>query len=415
MANHALPTISSTYVNFVSELQGRIDDSVKDNSTSNVVLVNPPTGLVRWNSTSYYWEINTGTAAAPVWNQRSTRYDININGTVGASAPNTGSFTTLTTSGIASLAANSTVGGQAITTASNTQTLTNKTLTTPVISNISNSGTISIPTGTDTLVARNTTDTLTNKTFTDPKVTTGSAIKDSNGVNLLKFPTTVASAVNFIAINNSVTAVAPSLVADGSDANISLDLRSKGTGSVTVNSVPVVTTSGTQTLTNKTLTTPVIASISNGGTITIPSGTDTFVVVSATQTLTNKTINSSAFNGTVGATTPSTGSFTTITASGDITSQGNVTSYSDARLKTDLVQVSDALASLKKLSGYYYTRLDTGERSLGLIAQEVQKVYPEVVRQGEYLSVSYGNMVALLLEAIKELDRKVERLYEKTI
>jgi len=54
-----------------------------------------------------------------------------------------------------------------------TQTLTNKTLTTPVISSISNSGTVTIPTGADTLVARTSTDTLTNKTLTAPVIAMG--------------------------------------------------------------------------------------------------------------------------------------------------------------------------------------------------------------------------------------------------
>ena len=52
-----------------------------------------------------------------------------------------------------------------------TQTLTNKTLTTPTITSISNSGTVTIPTGADTLVARTSTDTLTNKTLTAPTFT----------------------------------------------------------------------------------------------------------------------------------------------------------------------------------------------------------------------------------------------------
>lgn len=51
-----------------------------------------------------------------------------------------------------------------------TQTLTNKTLTTPVIATISNSGTVTVPTGTDTLVGRATSDTLTNKTLSSPIV-----------------------------------------------------------------------------------------------------------------------------------------------------------------------------------------------------------------------------------------------------
>ena len=55
-----------------------------------------------------------------------------------------------------------------------------------------------------------------------------------------------------------------------------------------------------------------------------------------------------------------------------------------------------------------------GKESLGVIAQEVQKVIPEVVNQGEeYLSVAYGNMVGLLIEAIKEQQQQIEELKAK--
>lgn len=64
-----------------------------------------------------------------------------------------------------------TLAGASIATYTGTETLTNKTLTTPVIASISNSGTITVPTGTDTLVGKATTDTLTNKTLTNPTVT----------------------------------------------------------------------------------------------------------------------------------------------------------------------------------------------------------------------------------------------------
>jgi hypothetical protein len=62
-----------------------------------------------------------------------------------------------------------------VVTLTNTQTLTNKTLTAPTISTISNSGTLTLPTGTVTIVARNTTDTLTNKRI-DPRITPFTAI-----------------------------------------------------------------------------------------------------------------------------------------------------------------------------------------------------------------------------------------------
>lgn len=74
------------------------------------------------------------------------------------------------------------------------------------------------------------------------------------------------------------------------------------TGAITQNSVAVVTISGSQTLTNKTLTAPVIATISNSGTLTLPTSTDTLVGRATTDTLTNKTL-----------TTPTIASFTNAT------------------------------------------------------------------------------------------------------
>lgn len=100
----------------------------------------------------------------------------------------------------------------------------------------------------------------------------------------------------------------------------------------------------------------------------------------------------------------------TVSATGDLTMVGNVTAYSDIRLKTDLTKITDALAKVSQLTGYTYTRIDTGERQTGLVAQDVQKVLPEAVVEGDHLSLAYGNMVGLLIEAVKELTARVEKL-----
>ena len=100
----------------------------------------------------------------------------------------------------------------------------------------------------------------------------------------------------------------------------------------------------------------------------------------------------------------------TLTDAGDFTAAGNVTAYSDIRLKKDLVQIPNALDKVQKLTGYTYTRTDSGQRQTGLIAQDVQKVLPEAVVDGEHLSLAYGNLVGLLVEAIKELNYKVDSL-----
>ena len=94
---------------------------------------------------------------------------------------------------------------------------------------------------------------------------------------------------------------------------------------------------------------------------------------------------------------------------------GNVSAYSDARLKTDLVRIDDALYRVSGLAGYTFTRTDSGERQTGLLAQDVQKVLPEAVSEAENgtLSLAYGNLAGLLVEAIKELAVEVAAIKAK--
>ena len=99
----------------------------------------------------------------------------------------------------------------------------------------------------------------------------------------------------------------------------------------------------------------------------------------------------------------------TFNDNGSFTASGNITAYSDERLKSDIVTIPNALETVCKLRGVNFTK--DGEASTGVIAQEVQKVIPEVVLQGdEYLSVAYGNLVGVLIEAVKELKAEVETL-----
>ena len=62
------------------------------------------------------------------------------------------------------------------------------------------------------------------------------------------------------------------------------------------------------------------------------------------------------------------------------------------------------------MRGVYYTR--EGEAGTGVIAEEIEKVLPEVVREGEHKSVAYGNITGILIEAIKDLDDEVKKLKE---
>ena len=107
---------------------------------------------------------------------------------------------------------------------------------------------------------------------------------------------------------------------------------------------------------------------------------------------------------------------------GDLTCSGNVTAYSDARLKKNVVQISDALSKVRQIRGVTFERINdpTNRRQTGVIAQELQVVLPEAVTSSiedeinggttPVLSVNYGSVIGLLIEAIKELERQVQEL-----
>ena len=103
--------------------------------------------------------------------------------------------------------------------------------------------------------------------------------------------------------------------------------------------------------------------------------------------------------------------------SGNLTMLGNVTAYSDARIKKDVETIDSALDLVSKMRGVRYTRIDTKKRGVGVIAQEMLEVCPEVVQQGvgddDTLSVAYGNLVGVLIEAVKELTARVAELEGK--
>ena len=108
-------------------------------------------------------------------------------------------------------------------------------------------------------------------------------------------------------------------------------------------------------------------------------------------------------------------------SSGNVTATGNVTAYSDARLKTNVNTINDALSIVGKLRGVSFDWKESGKHSVGVIAQEVEKVLPEVVltqetsdeankEKREIKSVDYGKIVGVLINAINELKAEVDEL-----
>ena len=83
-------------------------------------------------------------------------------------------------------------------------------------------------------------------------------------------------------------------------------------------------------------------------------------------------------------------------------------------MKEDIVTIPNALDKVKDLRGVSFSWKESGRKSIGLIAQEVEKIIPELVNETDGVkSLAYGNIVGLLIEAIKELSDKVETLQAK--
>jgi hypothetical protein len=101
----------------------------------------------------------------------------------------------------------------------------------------------------------------------------------------------------------------------------------------------------------------------------------------------------------------------TFSSTGNFTAVGNVTAFSDARLKTNIRTIDNALSKVKQMRGVYFDK--DGNAGVGVIAQEIEKVLPEVVLNDEYKSVAYGNIIGVLIEAIKELEHEINKLKDQ--
>jgi hypothetical protein len=113
---------------------------------------------------------------------------------------------------------------------------------------------------------------------------------------------------------------------------------------------------------------------------------------------------------------------------GDMTAAGNVTAYSDIRLKEEIEPLQNSLEKLMQINGVSFRWKDLpevvghpGKKDFGIIAQEVEKVFPEVIHQSAhespdgdpYKTVAYDKLVPVLLEAIKEQQKQIDELREE--
>lgn len=101
-----------------------------------------------------------------------------------------------------------------------------------------------------------------------------------------------------------------------------------------------------------------------------------------------------------------------ISVTGAITASGDITAYSDDSLKTNVQVIDNAVSKVEQLRGVTFDRIENGSTSTGVIAQELKAVLPEAVHTDEQgvHSVAYGNVVGLLIEAIKEQQKQIDEL-----
>ena len=183
----------------------------------------------------------------------------------------------------------------------------------------------------------------------------------------------------------------------------------------TPNLAAVATSGDYSTLTNK----PTFATVATSGnyndltnkpdTITNATNINTAAFTSAGSYKIPLLTSDSGFAGLVNSS-----GLTFNTANNNLVCSGDVTAFSDARLKTNVSVIPDALNKVSAINGvtFYRSDLDIKQRQTGLIAQELQKVLPEAVVETPdgTLAVAYGNVVGLLVEAIKELKSEIEEL-----
>jgi len=158
------------------------------------------------------------------------------------------------------------------------------------------------------------------------------------------------------------------------------------------------------------------ASVINRATVALTIGD-----IAGTDSVTNLTLTTAGRNtevflddsGNVGIndTTPSYA----LDVTGTIRATGDVIAYSDARVKENVETIPNALDKVKAMRGVGYNKIGEERRSIGVIAQELLEVMPEAVHKDDsgMYSVAYGNLVGVLIEAMKEQQAQIDELKAK--
>ena len=108
----------------------------------------------------------------------------------------------------------------------------------------------------------------------------------------------------------------------------------------------------------------------------------------------------------VGTTVPSS----TLQVSGTITCS-DINSTSDIKLKEDIHSIKDPLDKVMKISGVGFRWKENKDEAIGVIAQDIEEIIPEVVKNsGDIKTVNYNGLIGVLIEAVKEQQHQIEEL-----
>ena len=262
------------------------------------------------------------------------------------------------------------------------------------------------PTG--DIVGTTDTQTLTNKTLTSPTINTaiigsaGITFNGTTGTTTLKASTTASGTLTLPAATDTLV---------GKNTTDTLTNKTIAAGSNTITGLTNTNLSGSAGISNANLANSTISGVSLGSNLETLTFTD-YLISGANYD------GSAARTVSVAGTSVNTGNtLVARDASGDFTA-GSITatqytSTSDISLKENVSTIENALEKVLSLRGVEYDRVESGEHQIGVIAQEVEKIIPEVVYGNEIKSVAYANIVALLIEAIKEQQKEIEELKKK--
>ncbi len=282
-----------------------------------------------------------------------------------------------------------------IVTNAGTQTLTNKTLTLPTFggtgvtftgsssqstnvraSATAGNNTLTLPTTTGTLICTGDTDVITSSMITNLSVTNDD-VSTSAAIAYSKLSLTNSITNNDIAVGAAIT--------NGKLANSSISGVSLGSSLNHLTAGSFINySSGTTYNGSAAITVSVAATTANTGNTIVArdsSGDFTAGTVSVTNLTASQTVQAADFNST-----------------------------SDENLKTNIETIENGLETIKSLRGVTFDWKSNQKPSIGVIAQELEKVLPELVTDGDPKTVNYNGLIGVLIEAVKELSAEIEDL-----